>query len=420
MKTEKMSSFAKNQLDRPSIVSVRWLKSSDDVPEDLWTACFPPPLEGHWWYRALERAGLEDQFEFAYGLIETGSRAIGIAPVFVMNFPLKIVAPPWAAPLLRVVEHILPSLAYQRTLFVGSPCSEEGTVGLVAGESLDRVVSPLQVALEGLAREKHASLIVWKDFPENTWGVLDSMAADREVFTVVSYPTTRLDLNCEGFDGYLAGIGSRHRWKLKNKLKRSHERGPLDVAVLQRPDEATLGEIFALFWGTYMKGEVKLERLGEAFFREIAESGQAHFITLRDPARGNLAGFALCFPIGSRAVIKFIGIDYHYGEDWFLYFRLWEAQVEWAIRMGATEIQNGQTCYAPKFDLGLNLVPLTNYCKHRNRVINAILRWVARGITWSTLDEDLNAHIQAHPQARHIQFAGASAQPPVSEEETKG
>jgi hypothetical protein len=42
---------------------------------------------------------------------------------------------------------------------------------------------------------------------------------------------------------------------------------------------------------------------------------------------------------------------------------------------------------------------LINHCKHRNLFINAILRWIARQITWSTLDDDLQINIEAYPQS---------------------
>ena len=63
--------------------------------------------------------------------------------------------------------------------------------------------------------------------------------------------------------------------------------------------------------------------------------------------------------------------------------------------------------HAPKFDLGLHPVPLTNHCKHRNIFINAILRWIARQITWSTLDDDLQIYIEAYPQSALAQFGGS-------------
>ena len=88
-----------------------------------------------------------------------------------------------------------------------------------------------------------------------------------------------------------------------------------------------------------------------------------------------------------------LGRRYSY---WYLYFRLWEAECEWGMRMGATEIQSGQTCYTPKFDIGLRPIPLRHYCVHRNSLMNRALRWVAQDIDWSSLDDGLKEYAQAH------------------------
>ncbi|MFX8887403.1 hypothetical protein ABTM83_20485, partial [Acinetobacter baumannii] len=69
-----------------------------DFPADVWTRCFPPPLEGLWWYRAFEQAHLEDQFTFYYADIMRGAETIGIAPAFRMDLGLEIVLPDEIAP----------------------------------------------------------------------------------------------------------------------------------------------------------------------------------------------------------------------------------------------------------------------------------------------------------------------------------
>jgi len=71
--------------------------------------------------------------------------------------------------------------------------------------------------------------------------------------------------------------------------------------------------------------------------------------------------------------------------------------VDWALSRGVDAIQSGQTGYAPKIETGHRLLPLTNYCAHRNRLVHAIGRAFARHITWSTLDDDLARFLKAHP-----------------------
>ena len=165
--------------------------------------------------------------------------------------------------------------------------------------------------------------------------------------------------------------------------------GDLEESFIRSPDDALLGEIFPLFLQTYERGKIKFERLTPLFFRLISACPTAYFVLLRDAGNGKLAAFMLCFLTGKRAINKFIGIDYSYKGDWFLYFRLWEAAVKWALLAGAEELQSGQTGYRAKYDLGHKLVPLTNYCKHLNPVVHSIFRAIARHISWSTLDDDL-------------------------------
>ena len=122
-----------------------------------------------------------------------------------------------------------------------------------------------------------------------------------------------------------------------------------------------------------------------------------HFVILREKTDGAMLAFMLCFDFGSQIINKFIGIDYARPKQWLLYFRLWEAALDWALARGAGSIQSGQTGYAPKIEVGHRLVPLTNYCAHRNPLIHWVYAQVAKSVSWATLDQDLARHLEAHP-----------------------
>ncbi len=370
-------------------VSIRWVSSVEEIPSDLWDRCFAPPLEGLWWYRALEQSGLESQFTFAYAILERGALPIGIAPTFLMDVPIDLVAPPAIAKILRVAGAVIPRLRYQRTLFVGSPCSDEGTVGLLSGIELADVAPILHDALTIRARQAGAPMIVWKDFPDTVSAALDPLCANRGLFKLVSYPGTRLPLPAGGFDAYLQTLTSSHRHNLRKKLRRSKELGELHVSIIQHPNQALLSELFPLFLQTYEKGKTKFEHLTPRFFALIAAEDTSYFILLRNPQTGKLVAFMLCFRIGFRVINKFIGLDYELSGHWFLYFRLWEQAVIWAASVGATDFQSGQTGYRAKLDLEHRLVPLNNYCRHRQPWLHRLFATVAKSITWATLDDDL-------------------------------
>lgn len=378
----------------PRSISVRWAATVDDVPTDLWAACFPPPLEGRWWYAMLERSGLDDQFVFSYAIIDAAGHPIGIAPAFVMDVPLDVIAPDQLAATVRVVGRYVRYMRYQRTLFIGSPCVDEGTVGLVPGVMLADVIGPLQAAVEQRAATARASMIVYKDFAEHD---VSALSAEPRLFPVTSFPGTRVSI-VNGYDGYLVGLTSNRRHSLRKKLRRGQAVVPTVASVVQHPDAAVLAEVWPLFWQTYEKGRTKFERLTPAFFERAAAEPTSHFVLLRHALDGRLVAFMLCFDCRPRMVNKFIGLDYAQPRDGNLYFQLWDAAARWAADAGFTEVQSGQTGYRFKLDVGNTLVPLTNFARHRNPIVNRVFAWQGRGIHWAGLDPDLKTYLAAHPE----------------------
>ena len=386
---------AQGQPEMPGMLDVEWVESEAEIDASLWAQCFPPPHEGRWWYRSLERSGLQDQFRFFYAVVYDTRHAVAIAPAFLMDVPLRLVAPASLTTTVARIERLAPSLLQQRTLFIGSPCSDEGRVGLLPGIERLPVLHAINRALRRQARVLGASLRVWKDFPASCDQDFAALIRSDGLFAAISFPGTVVDLPGADRAAYLASLNSSRRNKLKKKLRLS---APFryDIEVLQQPDAATLDALFALFWQTYEKGTTQFERLTPTFFAEVAGVDVSHFIVLREPAAGRPVAFMLCFLLGNHVVNKFIGLDYTQPRESFLYFRLWDAAVDWALARGATAIQSGQTGYAPKIELGHRLTPLTNYSAHRNPLVHRLYAWAARRINWSSLDADLAAWVRAH------------------------
>jgi uncharacterized protein len=380
--------------------SIDWKSSSSDLPADLWAACFPPHREGLWWYQTFERAGLEDQFRFLYAAISHNQQLVGIAPAFVFDVPMELSAPPAVVKLIRLIDHgPLKRLTRTRTLFLGSVAAEEGVVGLLPGHNLVDVVPALHAAALAQAKLQGAGMLVWKDFEDYDAPALDPLVSPRSCFKIPSYPGTSVPLLPGGFDAHLAAMKSSRRHQIKKKLKRGRELGKLDISIVVNATDAIIAEIFPLFMQTYEKGATKFERLGEEWFRQIAKHEPSHFLILRDPANnGRAVAFMLCFKMGSRAINKFIGIDYPFDAgNRYLYFQLFAAAYDWAATTGAQVFQSGQTGYRAKMDLGHTLVPLHNYCHHRVWPLHRLFSAVTSGVTWETLDPDLKTYLAAHP-----------------------
>ena len=384
---------------RLSPLEIQWVNSESDISPDLWERCFPFPFEGRRWYQALEHCGIQDQFSFLYGVVRDPSGAVAIAPAFLMDVPIRLVLPPALLPLANLLGRFVPSALYQRTLFIGSPCSEEGMVGMLADVNRLEVYRCINRSLQVQAKRLKASMRVWKDFPPSCNEDFSALAKSEGLFPLVSFPGTILRFAGPTREDYFASLKASRRNKLKKKLKLAAS-SPVDVEVLQQPDARTLDEIFNLYWQTYEKGTTKFERLNRKFFDLIAKQSHSYFIVIREHATGSIVAFMLCFALGEHVINKYVGMDYRQPKEWFLYFRLWDAVVDWSLSQGARAILSSQTVYAPKIEMGHELVPLTNYCAHRNPLIHRIYAAVARTVNWDTLDEDLAVYLEAYPELR--------------------
>ena len=375
-------------------LEVRLVNSAAEIRAADWEACFPPPLEGQFWYLALEEAQLEDQFQFRYLLLHRDSRIVGIAPCFLHDVPIALVAPPIVAWILHGLSRLHRGLGYQRTLFVGSPCSDEGTIGLATGESLSAALPLVRRLVDQLARELKAPMVVFKDFPA------DILAASGQLdgfCMALSYPGTIVSLPGTDKEAYYRSLTQSHRHNYLKKLRRSRDLLPLSVQALHGPDDGVLVEINDLFQQTYEKGRTKFERLGLAFFKAIRSKQEARFILLRDN-EGRLVAFMLVFVLDRRLVNKFIGLDYNRDPRTSLYFRLFDAAVDFAYVQGACELQSGQTGYRAKLDLGHQLVPLYNAFRHANPAVHALFSAIGGRVDWPSLDPDLANWLKAHPE----------------------
>jgi uncharacterized protein len=380
-------------------VTVQFFNSARKVPAEAWELLPEQSVEGRWWYEALEASNLRSQFKFWYAVLRMNGEAQVLAPLFLMKVPISVILPDWVESFVNPVASLMPQVFSVRSLFVGSPCAEEGTIGVKSHAELAPLMIHLNLALRKFARVNGADMVIWKDFQEHL-EELRSLCEEQRYFAIASFPgsSKRIDAGIKNFDDYLAILDSARRKRLRKKLSVSHQQGDLIVDLIQNPDAKLLDQLFALFNQTYQRGKTKFERLDISFFREVGKATPAWWVVLRDPNTFEPVAFNLCFRVGSTIIQKFMGLNYSLGKDWFLYFRLWESSMSWALTQGVTEIQCGQTGYSAKLEVGYNLFPLTNFCWHANPLINKVCSSLAENITWSTLDNDLAVYVAAHPE----------------------
>src|SRR6195952_4865795 len=112
-------------------LSVLFVGSEKEISAELWQACFQPEQEGQWWSRIVENAGIDAQFRIFYAVVHRGGVPVGIAPMYTMELPLDFIVPDGLIPALTWLGKMLPNLSQPQILFVGSPCADEGAIGLL-------------------------------------------------------------------------------------------------------------------------------------------------------------------------------------------------------------------------------------------------------------------------------------------------
>jgi hypothetical protein len=382
------------------VLDLVWHQRTKDIPDAVWADCFGLPHEGLFWFRALEAAGIENQFTFFFGLLHDGGAPIGIVPAFVFDLPLALVLPDAIAGIAaRVERSLLRRFGRVRTFFIGSVAGEEGYIGLARSYRLRDVVGVVHAAARRQASKSGAALLVWKDFPEADRDALDTLTDLTGAFRIPSYPGSSIALMRGGYETYLRTVSSQRRHKMRKRLSRGAAMLPLTTTVVRQPSAAQLREIYALYEQTYRHGTTKFERMTPQFFAEIAKFDGATFIVQHHRETGRMLCFMLLFDLGERVINQFIGIDYASASGGFAYFQLFASAYDWASTTGARAMQSGQTGYMAKLESGHALVPLWNWCEHHNAAVNRIFRTMAQRITWDTLDEQLREWLVAHPRA---------------------
>jgi hypothetical protein len=385
-------------LTSSAALSVRFVDSAAEIPSGLGEAGFPAPIEGPWIYEVLETSGFGDRLIFFYALVSRKGTPVAAAPAFAMDVPMEEACPERLRKTLKAIGKLVPSILRQRTLFVGYPGSPEGIIGIVPGENRPAVLLAFQEAFESKARELGAGLIIWRSMPEGIAHDLEPLAKQDKLFRAKSLPGAVVRFKSQAKNDYFEQLTASHRGALKRNLRRSAAAVSVSVEVLQQPGPAMLREMLKLFKQTGLRAKFKSEEMGPAWFERIAALRSTYFMAMRDARTGGMVAATAFFDRKPMLVARHVGFDYSKPMSWMLYYRLWDALVDWALANGFTSIYTGPTSYAAKIQTGHELIPLFNYLWHRNAFLHAIYRAVARRLDWAALDEDLAKFFKAHPE----------------------
>lgn len=344
------------------------------ISPEAWNRVYPNIPESYYFFKTLQEAGLE-QFEWYYILVYGGEELVGIAPCFLMHYPLDTTIQGPIKTLLLKIKKKFPRFMELRALVCGLPMGQ-GRIG-IAGDPL-AVLQVVRRAMESLAISKKISILAFKDFGLHECEEMDVFQGEG-YYKFESMPSTEMAVPFQSFDEYVKSLNRVSRDGLKRKLKKIDRAAPLPMEIRERLSEDELSQVHALYTQTLLShGEMSFEIMTKEFFRRISNNmpGATRFFLWR--LDGRIVAFALCFVSKEKMIDYYLGLDYALAYDLHLYFTRFRDLMKWCIENKLPAYEMGSTGYEAKRRLGFGFIRLFVYAKHLNKFINPFFHLLCR------------------------------------------
>ncbi len=339
-----------------------------------WSRVYPQVFESYYFFKTLQESGLE-QFEWHYILVYDGQELVGLAPCFLMHYPLDTTIQGPIKSVLLKIKKKWPNFMELRALVCGLPMSQ-GRFGAV--NDPQAVVRAVGEAMESLAASLKISILGFKDFglQECEWLEVLQTAG---YYKFESMPSTEMEVPFRSFDEYVKTLNRASRDGLKRKLKKIDGAPLLPMEIRERLSEEELEQVHALYTQTLLShGEMSFEIMTKEFFRRISENMPAQTRYFLWRVNGRIVAFAFCFVSSERMIDYYLGFDYALAYDLHLYFTRFRDLMKWCIENKVKVYEMGNTGYEAKRRLGFKFIRLFVYAKCLNPFINPFFHLLCR------------------------------------------
>src|SRR5580704_7007387 len=342
---------------------------------EFWKRAFAGKTKDHRYYELIEQT-LPNQFEHHYVVLEDRvGKTRAIQPIFFVRQNLVEGVPGKIRAIVDLVRKKFPRFLTMRVLMVGCAAGE-GQLGAIDPHDEAWLAQTLPPILLSFAKQKRASLVVWKDFSS---GCRSAMAALTEngYVRAPSMPMTRLRIDYESFDEYLGQIGYVSRKSLRRKFRKTERVAKIDMEVVT-DITPHIDEIYPLYLQVHERSPMKFEILTKEFFSAIGRTmpERARFFIWR--SSGKIIAFSLCLVSGDTIHDECLGLDYGVAFELYLYFYTLRDVISWSMAQGLRCYSSGPLNYDPKLHLGHELAPLDLYVMHTKPLLNPIFQFAVK------------------------------------------
>jgi predicted N-acyltransferase len=342
---------------------------------EFWKRAFAGKTKDHRYYELIEQT-LPNQFEHHYVVLEDRvGKTRAIQPIFFVRQNLVEGVPGKIRAIVDLVRKKFPRFLTMRVLMVGCAAGE-GQLGAIDPHDEAWLAQTLPPILLSFAKQKRASLVVWKDFSS---GCRSAMAALTEngYVRAPSMPMTRLRIDYESFDEYLGQIGYVSRKSLRRKFRKTERVAKIDMEVVT-DITPHIDEIYPLYLQVHERSPMKFEVLTKEFFSAIGRTMPEHARFFIWRSSGKIIAFSLCLVSSDTIHDECLGLDYGVAFELYLYFYTLRDVISWSMAQGLRYYSSGPLNYDPKLHLGHELAPLDLYVMHTKPLLNPIFQFAVK------------------------------------------
>ncbi len=351
-------------------LEIKIVRKSEEIPRSEWEKIFPSDLEGYPFFKTLDESGFS-QFKFYYIAIYDRTEIAGIAPCFLMDYPLDLAIQGTLEKFLRLIKKPFPNIFKVKTLLLGLPMNQ-GRIGL--NRDANEVVAAICLGMEQIACKEKASLIAFKDFSSHYCKILDPLLK-KGFSKIQSLPSTDMDIPFASFEEYLQKLSPVSRSGVKRKFKKIDSQQPqVKMEIVDSLSQSDIPRVYELYLQTLEKHSLGFENVPKEFFLNISRNmpAQTKFFLWR--LEDKLVAFAFCLVSPELFIDYYLGFDYQIAFNYHLYFIRFRDLMKWCIEHKIPKYEMGVTGYEPKRRLGFDFVPLFIYARSRNKWLNRFFK----------------------------------------------
>ena len=154
-------------------------------------------------------------------------------------------------------------------------------------------------------------------------------------------------------------------------------RSELQFAAVARVTVEFLPEVMALYRDTRNRSELQFEELTSAYFQGVLDRMSGRSFCAFYFVGSKLLAANLILHDERVAIDKFFCMYGDKGRPYNLYFLSWFTNLRYCLDNGLSRYQSGQANYENKLRLGSKLTANAMYFRHRNPLLQGLLRLVS-------------------------------------------